>query len=69
MRFYAFTPGSPGYISAERAIRELPTDPPGEARAWAQDVCGLQEGQRLISRSEASWSRCTVRRSSAGSPG
>jgi hypothetical protein len=53
MRYYVFTPGSPGFISAERAIRELPTDAPGATRAWAEDVCGLQEGQRLISRSEA----------------
>jgi hypothetical protein len=53
MRFYVFTPGSPGYIAAEVAIRELPTGPPGEARTWAEDICGLQEGQRLISRSEA----------------
>jgi hypothetical protein len=30
MRFYVFTPGQPGYISAEVAIRELPVGPPDE---------------------------------------
>lgn len=27
MRFYVFTPGLPGYISAEHAIRDLPEAP------------------------------------------
>jgi hypothetical protein len=52
-RFYVFTPGKPGYISAEIAVRELPTGPPAESRAWAEDSWAHQSGQRLISRSEA----------------
>jgi hypothetical protein len=53
-RFYVFTPGKPGYISAEVAVRMLPTDRPGEALAWAEDSWshpGLPS--RIISRSEA----------------
>jgi hypothetical protein len=51
MRFYVWTEGTPGYISAERAIRELTDE--HEARGWANDCAGLHEGQRLISGSEA----------------
>nr|MBA2601063.1 hypothetical protein [Actinomycetota bacterium] len=52
MRFYAYTPGEHGYISAEVAIRDLMGE--DEARGWADDWwkpgCGSYE---LISRAEA----------------
>lgn len=51
MRFYVFTPGSPGYISAEVAVRDL-TDSV-EARAWAEDWWTIRAGQQIISRSKA----------------
>jgi hypothetical protein len=54
MQFYVFTPGSPGYISAEVAVRELPTGPPDEARAWAEDSWSHHWlPYRIVSRSEA----------------
>jgi hypothetical protein len=53
MRFYVFTPGSPGYISAEVAVRELSTEPHDEAHAWARDTWAAERGQLVISRSEA----------------
>jgi hypothetical protein len=53
MRFYVFTPGQPGYISAEVAVRELLSDP-DEARAWADDSWGHPWlDYRIISRAEA----------------
>ena len=52
MRFCVFTPGQPGYISAEVAVRELLSDQ-HEARAWAEDSWAHQSDQRIISRSEA----------------
>jgi hypothetical protein len=54
MRFYVYTPGSPGYISAEVAVRELTDE--HEARAWAEDAwpaCFGGEDYRYISRAEA----------------
>jgi hypothetical protein len=55
MRFYVFTRGSPGYISAEVAVRELTDE--REARAWASDVwspaCPVGDEPRFISRAEA----------------
>jgi hypothetical protein len=53
MRFYVFTPGSPGYISAEVAIREIPTDDPDEPRGWADDRWAGQYAERIITRTEA----------------
>ena len=52
MRFYVFTPGSPGYISAEVAVRDLKGS--DEARGWAADWwIGPYTDSRIISRSEA----------------
>lgn len=51
-RFYVFTPGSPGYISAEVAFADRPGDPHW-AGVLAEDACLMQEGQRILSRSEA----------------
>jgi hypothetical protein len=45
-----FTPGSPGYISAEVAVRDLRGA--DEARSWANDSWAHQSN-RIISRSEA----------------
>jgi hypothetical protein len=56
MRFYAYRLGSPGYISAEVAVRELPTDDPAHVQAWAEDTWApawLSEKHRFISRAEA----------------
>jgi hypothetical protein len=51
-RFYVFTPGSPGYISAEVAVRELTDE--HEARAWADDSWSHHWlPYRIVSRSEA----------------
>lgn len=52
MRFYVFTPGQPGYISSEHAIRELP-EGLDEARGWADDNCHIDGTRRLISHAEA----------------
>lgn len=49
-RFYVFTPGSPGYISAEVAIRDL--EGADKARLWAADEWA-HNGRGIISRSEA----------------
>jgi hypothetical protein len=51
MRFYVFTPGEPGYISAEVAVRDLRGA--DEARSWANDSWVLHDPNRIISRSEA----------------
>jgi hypothetical protein len=53
MRFYVFTTGSPGYISAEVAVRELSDE--HEARAWANDtwIPWWSDSARIISHSEA----------------
>lgn len=51
---FTCSPPDPAATSrSEHAIRELPVGPPGEAQAWAEDRCNLEEGQRVISRSEA----------------
>jgi hypothetical protein len=52
MRFYVFTPGSPGYISAEVAVRELTDE--HEAWAWAEETWSPAFGaaHRFISRAE-----------------
>lgn len=51
-RFYAFTPGAPGYISAEVAVRDLKGA--DEARRWAADWWnGPDTDGRIISRCEA----------------
>ena len=56
MRFYVFTPGTPGYIAAEVAVRELFEDA-HEARAWASDTWSpagaLEDEPTFISRAEA----------------
>jgi hypothetical protein len=53
-RFYVFTPGKPGYISAEVAVRVLPVGDPHEPRAWANDSWPHHWlPYRIISRSEA----------------
>jgi hypothetical protein len=50
-RFYVWTDGTPGYIAAEVAIRDV--DGTDEARAWASDWCTPLPGQRIISEAEA----------------
>jgi hypothetical protein len=53
MRFYVYTPGSPGYISAEVAVRELTDE--HEARAWAEELwppATYEDERRFISRAE-----------------
>ena len=50
MRFYVFTPGSPGYISAEVAVREASDE--YEARAWANDEWA-HNGRTIITQAEA----------------
>jgi hypothetical protein len=54
MRFYVFTPGTPGYIAAEVAVRELFEDTQ-EARAWANDtwIPWWSDSARIIDRAEA----------------
>ena len=51
MRFYVWTEGDPGYITAEVAIRDV--SGPDEARAWASDWWTPLPGQRIISEAEA----------------
>jgi hypothetical protein len=56
MRFYIYRPGTPGYISAEVAVRELPTDDSAHLQAWAEDTWSpswLGDAHRFISRTEA----------------
>jgi len=51
MRYYVFTPGSPAYISAEVAVRDLKGA--DEARGWAEDWWTPLPRQRIITRAEA----------------
>jgi len=51
VRFYVFTPGPPGYISAEVTIRDLMGE--DEARGWADEWKPGSGSHELISRAEA----------------
>jgi hypothetical protein len=55
MRFYVYTPGSPGYISGEVAVRDLTDE--HEARTWADDTWSpatyVATERRFLSRAEA----------------
>lgn len=51
MRCFVWTDGTPGYIAAEVAIRELSGS--DEARGWAEDWWTPLPSQRIITRSEA----------------
>jgi hypothetical protein len=69
MRFYVFTSGSPGYISAEVAVRELGVGDPDEPRAWAADPVASTQA---ISRPPPAYCResrwpCGVMRCGVGS--
>ncbi len=50
MRFYAYTPGEHGYISAEVASRDLSGE--DEPRSWANDELA-HNGRMIISRAQA----------------
>jgi len=54
MRFYVFTPGSPGCIAAEVAVRDLTDE--HEGRAWADDTWSpatyYGDERRFVSRAE-----------------
>lgn len=50
MRFYVWTDGTPGYIAAEVAVRDL--EGADEARRWAADEWA-HDGRRIITRAEA----------------
>lgn len=51
MRLYVWTDGTPGYISAEVAVRDL--EGVDEARGWADDWWTALPRTRVISRAEA----------------
>ena len=46
MRFYVFTPGQPGYISAEVAVRGLPTAFPA-GRERGQTTAGSRPAEAV----------------------